>query len=66
MSRQLEVTDHLNTIPNPPITTKPEDKEVQPAGNKAKEKPKTEEPAPKEKFTPTEKAADHGKMRELE
>jgi hypothetical protein len=25
MSRQLEVTDHLNTIPNPPITTKPED-----------------------------------------
>jgi hypothetical protein len=34
--------------------------------NKTQEKPKTEEPAPKEKFTATEKATDHGKMRELE
>ncbi len=28
MSKQLEVTDHLNTIPNPPITTKPEDQKA--------------------------------------
>jgi hypothetical protein len=40
--------------------------EVRPAANKAKEKPKTEEPALKEKFATTEKAADHAKMRELE
>jgi hypothetical protein len=33
---------------------------------KTQEKPKTEEPALKEKFATTEKAADHAKMRELE
>lgn len=40
MSKQLQVTDHLNTIPDPIITPKPEDPKPKPKPEDTKPEPK--------------------------
>lgn len=40
MSKQLQVTDHLNTIPDPIITPKPEDPKPEPKPEDPKPEPK--------------------------